>query len=477
MMMFMILLYFFLSFSVRAEFLGKFVIYNQKEGEYATLSVLNKPKSVTFAPNPGPLPSEDVSSLMALILGVSIPKEFSWNGLQAGNFFDRPNAVLMINVDAVPQGIHLNLGATEKFPLIMNEMAAEMYEIIPLTPQVTLASHVDNIFEGKSVVRSVSHNTHMSMTGASNGQDSLTSFWNDAQESWVTLSGKGDAKSSLNKHQVLKRISSVLPPDFHYDEVNMIVTLNTKGLQVSYNMDDSVNFNIFSEIVFIMYQVEELLLNKDFVNDGVPDVFTFSITTLKALQNKYGEESTQVKGAVLLIEQIIQKVSSSFKRIYNGNIFIASLTTGSDVSVLKDQKEKIDKVISSLKVTDNILDQHIPEIHISEKLEENAKHKLCKSIQNFMTPNGLLKFKCAGENLDIYRSRRTLSTTPANGVVEDNWNLASAYDKSFPAIWNIWLWFVIGFTLTVYAISVSMWYMDPGDSIIYRLTQQRIKVD
>ena len=37
-------------------------------------------------------------------------------------------------------------------------------------------------------------------------------------------------------------------------------------------------------------------------------------------------------------------------------------------SILKDQKEQIDKVISSLKDANGILHQHIPEIHIIEKL-------------------------------------------------------------------------------------------------------------
>ncbi|CAB4025132.1 renin receptor, partial [Paramuricea clavata] len=50
------------------------------------------------------------------------------------------------------------------------------------------------------------------------------------------------------------------------------------------------------------------------------------------------------------------------------------------------------------------------------------------------------------------------------------------YDNEFPPIFNISLWLMVILVLTVYAVSVVMWYMDPGrDSVIYRVTSQRMK--
>ena len=57
-------------------------------------------------------------------------------------------------------------------------------------------------------------------------------------------------------------------------------------------------------------------------------------------------------------------------------------------------------------------------------------------------------------------------------------NRASQYDSMFPVIFNIWFWLLVVIFLATYAISVAMWNMDPGrDSIIYRLTEQKIKND
>ena len=57
-------------------------------------------------------------------------------------------------------------------------------------------------------------------------------------------------------------------------------------------------------------------------------------------------------------------------------------------------------------------------------------------------------------------------------------NRASQYDSMFPIIFNIWFWLLVVIFLATYAISVAMWNMDPGrDSIIYRLTEQKIKND
>lgn len=52
------------------------------------------------------------------------------------------------------------------------------------------------------------------------------------------------------------------------------------------------------------------------------------------------------------------------------------------------------------------------------------------------------------------------------------------YDDTFPAIFNIWLWLLIIIGLALYAVCLVLWYMDPGrDSVIYRVTSQRMKTE
>ena len=57
-------------------------------------------------------------------------------------------------------------------------------------------------------------------------------------------------------------------------------------------------------------------------------------------------------------------------------------------------------------------------------------------------------------------------------------NLAPVYSADYPVIFNICLWLLVVLALALYVISLVMWYLDPGrDSIIYRMTSQRIKTD
>lgn len=56
--------------------------------------------------------------------------------------------------------------------------------------------------------------------------------------------------------------------------------------------------------------------------------------------------------------------------------------------------------------------------------------------------------------------------------------LAGTYDDNFAAIFNIILWLTILLVIAIYAVTAAMATMDPGrDSIIYRMTNPRIKKD
>jgi renin receptor len=57
-------------------------------------------------------------------------------------------------------------------------------------------------------------------------------------------------------------------------------------------------------------------------------------------------------------------------------------------------------------------------------------------------------------------------------------NPAEFYRDQYPALFNIFFWLTLILAVTIYAIAYNMWYMDPGlDTVIYRMTSQRIKKD
>ncbi|XP_059470357.1 ATPase H(+)-transporting accessory protein 2 [Neocloeon triangulifer] len=83
---------------------------------------------------------------------------------------------------------------------------------------------------------------------------------------------------------------------------------------------------------------------------------------------------------------------------------------------------------------------------------------------------------------DSSHTRRTRSLLAESGSVkaeEDNeYNLSKEYDQYYPVMFNIFLFFGIGFFMSLVAISYAIANMDPGrDSIIYRMTSTRMKKD
>ncbi|XP_013877387.1 renin receptor [Austrofundulus limnaeus] len=58
------------------------------------------------------------------------------------------------------------------------------------------------------------------------------------------------------------------------------------------------------------------------------------------------------------------------------------------------------------------------------------------------------------------------------------YNLAYKYNFQYAVIFNIVLWLMIALALAVIATAYNLWNMDPGyDSIIYRMTNQKIRMD
>ncbi|ALC48044.1 VhaM8.9, partial [Drosophila busckii] len=61
---------------------------------------------------------------------------------------------------------------------------------------------------------------------------------------------------------------------------------------------------------------------------------------------------------------------------------------------------------------------------------------------------------------------------------KNTFNLAEYYNDDYPIIFNIILWFMVVFALSLLAICYAIAVMDPGrDSIIYRMTSTRMKKD
>lgn len=81
---------------------------------------------------------------------------------------------------------------------------------------------------------------------------------------------------------------------------------------------------------------------------------------------------------------------------------------------------------------------------------------------------------------DASHTRRTRSLMANDGTPpkKEDINVSPHYTIYYPAMFNIFLWFMIAFFFSLIAISLAIATMDPGrDSIIYRMTSSSMKKD
>ncbi|XP_021537468.1 renin receptor isoform X2 [Neomonachus schauinslandi] len=78
----------------------------------------------------------------------------------------------------------------------------------------------------------------------------------------------------------------------------------------------------------------------------------------------------------------------------------------------------------------------------------------------------------------LIRKTRTILEAKQAKNPSSPYNLAYKYNLEYPVVFNMVLWIMIALSLAVIITSYNIWNMDPGyDSIIYRMTNQKIRMD
>jgi len=137
------------------------------------------------------------------------------------------------------------------------------------------------------------------------------------------------------------------------------------------------------------------------------------------------------------------------KKSSNFLVFRVSLN-----SVIKEHGEKSEQVMEAQKLLANAIDE------LNGAAQKSSKNEaLVVAIAHKFTER---------------RSKREVVAADA----ENKYNLAVYYNQDYPVIFNIILWFMVAFGLSLLAICYTIGSMDPGrDSIIYRMTSTRMKKD
>jgi len=112
------------------------------------------------------------------------------------------------------------------------------------------------------------------------------------------------------------------------------------------------------------------------------------------------------------------------------------------------------------------------------KLLTAAVEQLVQATQKAYGQDKVLILCTTIKDAVVKRSRRATDPKNKGDPIPQNLNLAKTYSQDYPVIFNIILWFGVVLAFSLLAISYAIASMDPGrDSIIYRMTSNRIKKD
>uniref|UniRef100_A0A8C4LVV9 Renin receptor n=1 Tax=Equus asinus TaxID=9793 RepID=A0A8C4LVV9_EQUAS len=114
----------------------------------------------------------------------------------------------------------------------------------------------------------------------------------------------------------------------------------------------------------------------------------------------------------------------------------------------------------------------------ASKILADALQKFADDMYNLYGGNAVVELVTI-KSFDTSVVRKTRTILEAEQASPSSpYNLAYKYNLEYPVVFNMVLWIMIALALAVIITSYNIWNMDPGyDSIIYRMTNQKIRMD
>ncbi|TRY92515.1 hypothetical protein DNTS_004169 [Danionella cerebrum] len=191
---------------------------------------------------------------------------------------------------------------------------------------------------------------------------------------------------------------------------------------VSLSRNNEADLLFLSEVQ-VLYDISALLQkHKHLAKDAAPDLFSLELAGLEEISRRYGSDSPQFSHASRILSIALQKFADDVSSVYANNAVVEVVTVKTF------------------------------EVPLTRKSRSILESKQIVSIN---------------------RETEQRKSNPGSP-----YNLAYKYNFDYAVIFNIILWLMIVLALAVIAISYNLWNMDPGyDSIIYRMTNQKIRMD
>ncbi|KAM7132988.1 dynein regulatory complex protein 9 isoform 1-T5 [Molossus nigricans] len=257
----------------------------------------------------------------------------------------------------------------------------------------------------------------------------------------------------------------------------------------------------------ISYPLENAVpISLDSVANSIHSLF--SKETPVVLQLAPGEERVYMMGKA---NSVFEDLSVTFQQLHNrlfqensvlNSLPLNSLSSNNEVDLLFLSELQVLRDISSLLSRHkHIAKDHSPDLYSLELtgLDEIGKHYgeeseqfrdaskvLVDALQKFADDmyslyggNAVVELVTVRSyDTSLVRKTRTILETKQEKNPPSPYNFAYKYNFEYPVVFNMVLWIMIALALAVIITSYNIWNMDPGyDSIIYRMTNQKIRMD
>ncbi|ELW65782.1 Renin receptor [Tupaia chinensis] len=115
----------------------------------------------------------------------------------------------------------------------------------------------------------------------------------------------------------------------------------------------------------------------------------------------------------------------------------------------------------------------------ASKILADALQKFADDMYNLYGGNAVVELVTVKSfDTSLVRKTRTILEAKQAKTSTSPYNLAYQYNFEYSVVFNMVLWIMIALALAVIITSYNIWNMDPGyDSIIYRMTNQKIRMD
>jgi len=156
---------------------------------------------------------------------------------------------------------------------------------------------------------------------------------------------------------------------------------------VPLDLEDKDVLAFIAEISFINLLPDALLQKPDLydlVYDETPDYFTFSFSSIKNLQTKYGPHSEQLRAVFGLIDKTISVTIAKLRKIYGDELNIEVAVVGQKPEALSNVEVEYD-IKERIKLLPEIIEEHVdhyfPNVYLVESISDEEREVACYNLQ------------------------------------------------------------------------------------------------